>query len=227
MIYEFIKIEDSDTKKSDLKLVKPKDLLNLKLYFVSERSDFEKLNPRVPKNILTENDIENNNIPRVCFAPSIQQCLQAISSSIEINNTKEYYVYVPKDNLFKHKIYKCVPKDVPDANLTDEYWCLDSIKIQPLYKIKIGKLVQTSSFKYSDVYNYKILEAYETVNTNVLKEFADYKEVKYIKAESNDISMWLEFKDYKEARKFFTMCKNELSAPYVIWVDNKVYYTLY
>ena len=155
MIYEFIKIEDSDTKKSDLKLVKPKDLLNLKLYFVSERKDFEKLSPRIPKNDLTMNDFENNNIPRVCFAPSIQQCLQAISYSIEASDTKEYYVYVPKDNLFKHKIYKCVPKDVPDANLTDEYWCLDAIKIQPLYIIKIGKLIQTASFKYSGLHSSK------------------------------------------------------------------------
>ena len=40
MLYEFIRIEDSDTKKKDLKLVKPKILLNLKLYFVSENGKF-------------------------------------------------------------------------------------------------------------------------------------------------------------------------------------------
>ena len=220
MIYEFIKIDDSNTKKKDLKLVKPKELLNLKLYFVSANKNFTKLKPRVPQNNLTELDIENNNIPRICFAPSIQQCIQAIYTE----KGKEYYVYVPKGNLFKHKIYKCTAKEVPDSNLTDEYWCLDEIEIQPLFKIKIGNDVATRTFKYQDITNYKVLEAYQIDNSNTLKEFADYKGVKYKKAEQNDISMWLEFKDYKEARKFFTMCRNELSELGIIWVDEKVYF---
>lgn len=220
MLYEFIKVNDSDTKKKDLKLVKPKILLSLKLYFVSEDGKLNKLKPRIPNNALTNNDIENNNIPRICFAPSIQQCLQGINAE----SSSEYYVYVPKGNLFKHKIYKCTPKEVPDSNLTDEYWCLDDIEIEVLYKIKTGKIIPSKSFKYADVINYKILESYQPENINILKEFADYKEVKYKSANHNDISMWLEFKDYKEARKFATMCKNELSEAFIIWVDNKVYY---
>lgn len=221
MLYEFIRIDDSDTKKKDLKLIKAKDLLNLKLYFVSEKKDFKKLDPRIPKNERTETGIENNNIPRVCFAPSIEQCLQAIHPE----KGQEYYVYVPKGALFKHKITKCLMKEVPDANLTDEYWCLDSIEIQPLYKIKIGSTVETNSFKYDDLINYKVLESYKIENVNILKEFADFKGVKYKSVEHNDISMWLEFKDYKEARKFSTMCKRELSPDLVEWIDTKVYYS--
>ena len=220
MIYEFLKLEDSNTKKKDLKLLKAKDLLTLKIYFVSEKKNFTKLEPRIPQNNLTEEDIENNNIPRVCFAPSIAQCLQAI----RVEKGKEYYVYVPKGNLFKHKIYKCTPKEVPDSHITDEYWCLDPIEIQVLYKIKVGDTLPTSNFKYSDIVNYKVVEVYELEKANILEEFADFKGVKYKKSEKNDISLWLEFKDYKEARKFYTMCKNELVEDLVIWMDNKVYY---
>ena len=152
-MYEFIKIGDSNTKKKDLKLVKPKNLLNLKLYFVSEKKNFTRLSPRIPKNERVELQIENDNIPRVCFAPSIEQCLQAI----DVEKGKEYYVYVPKGNLFKYDIFKCTPKEVPDSNLTDEYWCLDPIEIQKLYKIKIGKEIETNSFKYASIINYKVM----------------------------------------------------------------------
>lgn len=219
-MYEFIKIEDSNTKRKDLKLVKPKNLLNLKLYFVSEKKNFTKLSPRIPKNERVELQIENDNIPRVCFAPSIEQCLQAI----DVEKGKEYYVYVPKGNLFKYDIFKCTPKEVPDSNLTDEYWCLDPIEIQKLYKIKIGKEIETNSFKYASIINYKVIESYDINNANVLQEFAEFKGVKYKKADHNDISMWLEFADYKEARKFATMCKRELSEALILWKDERVYY---
>jgi len=219
-MYEFIRIEDDKPKKKDLKLVKAKNLLHLKLYFVSEKKSFTKLSPRIPKNERVDLQIENDNIPRVCFAPSIEQCLQAINAE----KGKEYYVYVPKGNLFKHDIFKCTLKEVPDSNLTDEYWCLDPIEIQVLYKIKIGKEVETNSFKYSSIINYKVIESYDIDNANVLQEFADFKGVKYKKADHNDISMWIEFSDYKEARKFATMCKRELSEALILWKDERVYY---
>lgn len=219
-MYEFIRIEDAKQAKKDLKLVKPKNLLHLKLYFVSEKKSFTKLSPRIPKNERVDLQIENDNIPRVCFAPSIEQCLQAIDTE----KGKEYYVYVPKGNLFKHDIFKCTLKEVPDSNLTDEYWCLDPIEIQVLYKIKIGKEVETNSFKYSSIINYKVIESYDVINTNILQEFADFKGVKYKKADCNDISMWIEFSDYKEARKFATMCKRELSEALILWKDERVYY---
>jgi len=220
-MYSFVRLKDNntDTTKDNLKLLKPKDLLNLKLYFVSEKSNLNKLNPRIPQSIVE--DVENNNIKRVCFAPSIVQCLQAINAE----KSKEYYVYVPKKNLINYKIWKCQTKDVPYADLTDEYWCLDSIEVEPLYKIKVTQILPTNTFKYDEVYNYKILEVYVIEPSNILADFAKLKEVKYVKEDQNDLNLWLEFKDYKEARKFATMCKRELNEHCVEWINNIVYYT--
>lgn len=220
-MYNFIKLNDSntDTKKEDLKLLKAKDLLNLKLFFVSENASLHKLTPRIPKSIIE--DVENNNIKRVCFAPSIEQCLQAIRAE----KGKEYIVYVPKKNLINYKIWKCQTQEVPYANLTDEYWCLDEIEVAPLCKIKVSQEISTNTFKYDTVYTFKILEVYGIESPNILEDFANLKEIKYVKADQNDLNMWLEFKDYKEARKFATLCKRELNEHVIEWINNIVYYT--
>ncbi len=220
-MYIFTKIEDAKapTKKSELKLIKPKNLLNLKLYFVSEKPKLHTLKPRIPESIIQ--DIENDTIKRVCFAPSIEQCLQAINAE----KGKEYTVYVPVKNLMYYEVYKCNTVEVPYSNLTDEYWVLNDIEVQPLYKIKINKILDTKTFKYDNAINYKILEVYDIKKSNLLEDFAKLKEVKFVKADQNDLDMWIEFKDYKEARKFSTMCQRELNESLISWIDNRVYYS--
>ena len=216
-MYEFIKIIDS---KEELKLIKPKHLINLKLYHVSESKKITRLNPRVPKNERTEIGVENSTTKRICLAPSIEQCLQAIN----VEKGKEYCVYVPKKNLMYYNIYKCSDKEVPDSNITDEYWCLGPMEVEPLYLIKIGAEIETNSNKYSNAINYKIIKTFDITPSNILEDLAKLKEVKYVKADQNDLNVWLEFKDYKEARKFATICKRELNEALVVWKDKIVYY---
>lgn len=216
-MYEFTRITDSG---KELKLIKKKNLINLKLYHVSENKKITKLTPRVPKNERTETGLENDTTKRICFAPSIEQCLQAIN----VEKGKEYCVYVPKKNLMYYNIYKCSDQEVPDASLTDEYWCLNPIDVEPLYIIKIGAEIETNSNKYSSVINYKIIKTFDITPSNILEDLAKLKEVKFVKADQNDLNVWLEFKDYKEARKFATICKRELNEALVVWKDNIVYY---
>ncbi len=218
-MYEFVKIIDA-TKKSELKLIKKKDLMNLKLYHVSDNPHIKTLSPRIPKSEDINKGLENGTIKRVCFAPSIEQCLQAICAE----KGKEYIVYVPKRNLMYSQIYKCNTQDAPGAYITDEYWCLTPIEVEPLYKVKVGNTVETNSGKYEDLLNYKVLESYKVTPSNVLEDLAYLNEVKYVSAGQTDLEYWLEFKDYKEARKFATMCSRVLNEGLIERADNKVYY---
>ena len=98
------------------------------------------------------------------------------------------------------------------------------MEVEPLYLIKIGAEIETNSNKYSNAINYKIIKTFDITPSNILEDLAKLKEVKYVKADQNDLNVWLEFKDYKEARKFATICKRELNEALVVWKDKIVYY---
>lgn len=107
-----------------------------KMYFVSGISmDDELLFPRIPKNFLTENNYDDNTTPRVCFSPSIDKCLIALSQNLK---GKELYVHIPEDGEVNSKyIYHPTKEEVPDCKITGEIWYKQKINIRVLGKIKV------------------------------------------------------------------------------------------
>ena len=65
------------------------------LYFISQDDlDGQTLEPRVPDNFFTKKGFEDSKTPRVCFAPTIDQCLMAISQKCD---GIEFYVFSPEE----------------------------------------------------------------------------------------------------------------------------------
>lgn len=128
---------------------------NKKLYFISDKDiNGAILKPRVPKNFLTDNGYEDNETKRVCFAPSINQCLMAMSSNLK---DKKFYVYVPDGD---YEIYKPTVKEVPNVKITGEVWIKEPVRIK-----KIGRIrVNGDSGKKGHEYRYgdnKVAELYD------------------------------------------------------------------
>ena len=102
------------------------------LYFLSETNlDGQTLVPRIPKNFFTDNGLEDNTTKRVCFAPTIDNCLLGLSMNCK---NKEFYVHVPV-GLFS-VIYPNKAQ-VPDVEITGEMWICKPVKIECVGKIKV------------------------------------------------------------------------------------------
>lgn len=105
-----------------------------KLYFISEDNlDGKTLKPRVPQNYFTKNGYEDDQTPRVCFTPSVDQCLTALSQNVK---GKTFTVYEPDTK--PSKIYKPNKGAVPDSEVTGELWVQDPVKLK-----KVGKVYVT------------------------------------------------------------------------------------
>lgn len=108
---------------------KPKEL-----FFISEDDlDGEILEPRVPDNFFTKNGYEDGETPRVCFTPSVDKCLMAISQKCA---GIEFYVFSPEE-VSEENIYKPTVEEVPDSEITDEIWITCPVKIKKVGKIKV------------------------------------------------------------------------------------------
>ena len=103
-------------------------------YFVSEKKlqDTSML-PRVPHNFFTENGYEDAETPRVCFAPSVDECLAGLSQNVE---GKMFYVYSPVD-ISKCEMAKPDNIAVPDSDITNELWCTNAVDVEQVGKIKV------------------------------------------------------------------------------------------
>lgn len=124
------------------------------MFFVSENNLNNKiLYPRIPQNYFTERGIEDNKIPRISFAPSIDKCLMALSKNIE---GKIIYIHVPL-NLERKRIYIPSIKQVPDSIITNEIWIMEKVKIKYIGKIKVLKSKSAHGFYY--YYNNKRIYA--------------------------------------------------------------------
>ena len=199
----------------DLKLLSPKELFGFKLYYISAEKDLKKL--KLEESLYSK-------IKHISLYPSVEQCIQSVK---EFDDKKEFYIYVPKTTLLKQKICKA---DRPSSNTSiniNEYWCLNELEVEPLYKIKVLNDFDTTDMKYGTVYNYKITDVFEVDGNNLLEEYAILNEVKYKESHTNGISYWLEFKDYKEARHFYKLCLKEFDGAFINWIDNNVYYTIH
>lgn len=114
------------------------------LYFLSDKNlNNQTLQPRIPNNYLTKNGYEDNTIKRICFAPSIENCLTALSSNID---EKEFYVHIP---IGDYETYIPTLKEVPDRNITKEIWIEEPVKVKC-----IGKILAIDNSKEGITYKY-------------------------------------------------------------------------
>jgi len=134
------------------------------LYHISNRQNIKTINPSIPNNFMTKNNYEENKTKRVCFAPSIEQCLMGLSRNCE---GEEFYVYIPiKD----YKTYSPNIKDVPDSGITGEIWIKEPVDVICIGKIKVldtnktpGKSYTYGNGKTAELYafDYKWIEKYK------------------------------------------------------------------
>lgn len=108
---------------------------NMTLFHLSEKPLPKIIYPRVPDNFLTQEGIEDNTIPRVCFSPSILHCLMAKHNS----NNKKYFVYEPLkygdlEIIENREIVK--NNLVPDAEITKEIWSVAPVELKLIGMIK-------------------------------------------------------------------------------------------
>ena len=101
------------------------------------------LKPRIPSNWLIDNGFEDNKSKRICFAPSIDKSLIAMSANLE---NKEFYVHVPKHN--PTRIKKPTKKEVPDSIITGEIWVLEEVELKCIGKIRVTDSID-KPYKYS------------------------------------------------------------------------------
>lgn len=111
------------------------------------------LEPRIPVNFFTRNGFEDSKTPRVCFTPTIDQCLLAMSQNLE---GQYLYVHVPEDSPV---VYKPSIKQVPDSKVTGELWVKKPVKIKCIGKILVkgDAMKEGLPFTYGD----QVAELYE------------------------------------------------------------------
>ena len=124
-------------------------------YFISTTNMNSKtLKPKVPVNFFTKNGYEDSKTKRVCFAPSIDQCLMGMSYNC---TGKEFYVHIPDSDV---SFTTPSQKDVPDSKITGEIWATDEVKLRCVGKIKVLKDKGTPGKKFT-YGNNKTAELYE------------------------------------------------------------------
>lgn len=108
------------------------------LYHVSDRIDREvekKFIPKVPDSVAGHD--ENTTIPRICFAPSVVKCIEAIGLNTDM---QEYItVYQLDTSTIDEDSYLVGPDKlthdglVYDASENKEYWVLCPVTLKPMY----------------------------------------------------------------------------------------------
>ena len=121
-----------------------------KLFFhvsMDTKMNGKTLKPRIPTYLTKKGSVsdtykEDSTIPRVCFSPSIEGCLNAIISAqknLHIVGEK-MFVYIPEKPISEYKVKtnKEIIKEklVFDANATGEIWILEPVKLK-LYGVII------------------------------------------------------------------------------------------
>lgn len=204
--------------------------------FESDLDEHEPLKPRIPswftnqlkkdKNFLksleklksTSNEtgggygFEEYKTPRVCFSNSIVGCLNAIINDIgrlELPG-KTLYVYTPEKPIseYKHKTNKKIIKDgdIFDANITNEMWILEPVKLKYVGSIVVDKVVRESVKKYANNKNNRIIKYdYKWHWFHKIKNRSVQNEAKSILNEA--------CKDIKSAREFVSKV-GELAKKY-------------
>lgn len=89
------------------------------MFHLSPNPGLARLYPRVPRNMATECGLEDSTHPRVCLAPTIKGCLNAIKFSCEL---EDFWVYIPEYWRRHQKLYRPSVALVYDQEFTDEHW---------------------------------------------------------------------------------------------------------
>lgn len=106
----------------------------MKYYHVSFDLQLTKLfEPRVPK---VETLPEDKNIPRICFSPTIEQCLQALSYDKRrfiCNDSKFVLFTIDTDNLSESEWYS-------NEIITQSKWVFDAVETGEIWLLKPKQL---------------------------------------------------------------------------------------
>lgn len=131
---------------------------NKRVFHISQDGhlDGQVFKPRVPEYLdkydPSQDKFEDVENPRVCFSPSIEGCLNAIMVTIgrwkTAEKLREWYVYVPEKPLkeYKHHTNKQLVKEkkVYDANVTDEIWIEEPVRLKQYGIIRIDQVSSKS-----------------------------------------------------------------------------------
>lgn len=134
------------------------------LYHLSEECHDGKV--FIPRSMDKDRVMEGENwrTKRICVSKSIDGAISALVDSISMPTGMKFYVHVIDNaiDLFRRdKIYKPTIKQVPDCQVTDEYWLKDkaflkcigmieigSIKDNPLFYIWDGEMTRMDRFEW-------------------------------------------------------------------------------
>lgn len=109
---------------------------DITLYHVSENSRLKELEPRIMTKPLRE---ENLGVPRICVAPTVDQCFRALEIYLDRfpgMKIKTYYVYKP----IITSTTRIVAPDarlVPDVEITGEHWILNPVRVEKVGSIRV------------------------------------------------------------------------------------------
>ena len=104
------------------------------MFFLSkDNMNGKTLEPRIPDNFLVRNGYEDSTNKRVCFAPSIDKALMAISQNLK---GKKFFVHTPV-NVEEQYVYQPSVKEVPDVKITGEIWYTAPVKLKTIGQIEV------------------------------------------------------------------------------------------
>lgn len=147
----------------------------MKLYHVTfdlEEPEIKVFRPRVPD---SAGEGEDTYIPRICLAPSIEKCIQALpSGSRRMSKGEKIRIYevninIDDSNLISPDIL-FFKGYVPDALETEEYWYLKNLKM-------VSTVKEISSFDYDFELAFSCIRVPQVIeSTKVLMEGKPEKE---------------------------------------------------
>lgn len=134
---------------------------------LSKDNDFKKeldklLNSK--NNTIGSIGYEEYTTPRVCFSNSIEGCLNAIISAKDRMKLagKQLYVYIPENPIdqYKTKSNKMIQKDgdIFDANITNEMWILEPVKVKYIGSIVVDKVITEKKTKMNNNKNITLVK---------------------------------------------------------------------
>ena len=119
------------------------DLNSKGLYHISKSKNITNIKPEVPDNFMTKHGYEDDKTPRVCFTPSINQCLMGLSRNC---TDEEFYVYIPDG---EYKTHNATIEEVPDSKITGEVWITEPVKVKCVGKIKCTGDSGSKGYEYN------------------------------------------------------------------------------
>ena len=121
------------------------------LYHLSEENHDGKVFEPRPMDKWRVMETENWKTPRICVASSIDGAVSALVDSMSCFTGVKLWVHVPSnlDELFKaNKVYKPSLRQVPDAEVTGEYWLKAPAQMTTIGQIEIVDIDVSTDLEY-------------------------------------------------------------------------------